>query len=600
MLVCFMMALTSMCFAKEFTDLSRNHWAYPVIQEMTKEGILSGYPDGTFKPNGEITRAEFAKILATTFELENHEAWPYDDIYNHWAKSYIESADWYMREKESFNVPHLPDGTNVSFSIIFSPNAGVTRNLAALSVIKASNLQDETPDLSVLNGFKDKDDIKNYREYVALAVKHGFMKGNANGTFNPNGSLTRAEVCQLLYNVRYYTVSNQVSDEPEVVPSKQEEEKMTESDFATSFLKEENKGKNLIYSPLSIKYALKMLEEGANGNTKKQIETVVGGLKATKYAGIENVLSLANGLFIKNDFEKDVKRSYTDTLKQKYDAEIKYDSFQSVDALNAWIENKTMGLLKNVLQPGSITPSTVMALMNALAIQMDWESSFDTANTWGREFTKEDGTKIQATTMHKNAVGDSEAYYIDDDVTALRMNLKKYDDVQLEFIALMPTSQTLSEYAKEFSLENLDKIEGQMKTKKEVNGKIEINIPKFKYNVKLDNFKEDLQKLGVVDAFSALDADFSNMSDVPLSVDQAIHQAMIDFSEKGIKAAAVTVFMIKANGMFMEPEEIHYVTIDHPFLFVIRDKETKETWFIGTMYEPNLWEQDKAEYTGKW
>ena len=100
-------------------------------------------------------------------------------------------------------------------------------------------------------------------------------------------------------------------------------------------------------------------------------------------------------------------------------------------------------------------------------------------------------------------------------------------------------------------------------------------------SIKHENLKKDLQKLGIIDAFSAVDADFSNMSDVPLSVDQAIHQAMIDFSEKGIKAAAVTVFMIKANGMFMEPEEIHYVTIDHPFLTFI---SVYFTFFFSLMY----------------
>ena len=87
------------------------------------------------------------------------------------------------------------------------------------------------------------------------------------------------------------------------------------------------------------------------------------------------------------------------------------------------------------------------------------------------------------------------------------------------------------------------------------------------------------------------------MANESLYVSDALHKANIDFTEKGVKAAAVTAFVMKAN-MALPVEEKHPVeiNINKPFMFLIRDKNTKEIWFTGTVYEPNKWEDDRAEY----
>ena len=81
-----------------------------------------------------------------------------------------------------------------------------------------------------------------------------------------------------------------------------------------------------------------------------------------------------------------------------------------------------------------------------------------------------------------------------------------------------------------------------------------------------------------------------------LYVSDALHKANIDFTEKGVKAAAVTAFAIMSKGMFMEKQQPIEININKPFIYFIRDKKTKEIWFVGTVYEPNLWEKDKSEY----
>ena len=95
-------------------------------------------------------------------------------------------------------------------------------------------------------------------------------------------------------------------------------------------------------------------------------------------------------------------------------------------------------------------------------------------------------------------------------------------------------------------------------------------------------------------------ADFSDMSQEKLFVGDALHKANIDFTEKGVKAAAVTVFMMMSATAIQDRVQPEVVKIDKPFLFVIKDKETDEIWFTGTVYNPNSWEKDKADYAYKY
>ena len=106
------------------------------------------------------------------------------------------------------------------------------------------------------------------------------------------------------------------------------------NDFDINFLKLESNKQNLIYSPLSIKYGLNLLNDGANGNTKKEIETVIKDLSLTKYDNIDNVLSLANCIYMKDDFTDSILDSYKNSIKQKYNAEINFDSFKDAQNIN--------------------------------------------------------------------------------------------------------------------------------------------------------------------------------------------------------------------------------------------------------------------------
>lgn len=381
---------------------------------------------------------------------------------------------------------------------------------------------------------------------------------------------------------------------PEVVTGN---EIVNQSDLTMNFLKLENEKKNMIYSPLSIKYALSMLNEGASGNTKVQIEKLLENTTLTKYENQDKVLSLANSIYIKDNYKQVIKEDYKNTLVQKYQAEVRYDSFRNAKNVNQWIEQKTLGIIKDMIKDETMQdPYTKLLLINALAIDMEWKSQFDAKDTGGGEFKLVDGSTMQATMMHKKIASDSVAYYKDNKVTALTMDLQKYGDTQLEFLAIMPNDEPLSEYVENVTIEDIDKIASQSINASKTKAGVNITIPKFAYNYNL-KLKEDLKKLGMTDAFDGSLADLTKMADTELKlfIGDAMHKADIQFTEKGVKAAAVTVFVTMDNAM-IEQDEPEEVIINKPFLYVIRDKNTKEVWFVGTMYEPNSWEKDKAEY----
>ena len=140
--------------------------------------------------------------------------------------------------------------------------------------------------------------------------------------------------------------------------------------FDLYFLQLENTKENKIYSPLSIKYALAMLQEGANGETREQITNLIGDYKPKAYTNSDH-MSFANAMFIRNTFKDHVKEEYTKNLHDKYNAEVILDDFASPDNINNWVSNKTFNLVNNLLDDVS---ENNFFLINALAIDMNWNN----------------------------------------------------------------------------------------------------------------------------------------------------------------------------------------------------------------------------------
>ena len=350
------------------------------------------------------------------------------------------------------------------------------------------------------------------------------------------------------------------------------------------YLSLEFKNQNIIYSPLSINSAFLMLKEGSEGKTYEELNNLFSKTNIKKYENTDK-LSIANAVFINNDFKEKIKENYINSLKEKYNAEVKYDSFINADSINNWVSEKTLKLIDKIID--EITEDTKLILVNALGINIEWVNKFECTSTNGSDFTLVDGSNYLATTMHNTYYSNS-SYYKDDNIQAVSLDLKQEGNTNLEFIAIMPNN--INEYINNINNEEINKVIDKL-IKVDFNNRLRLSIPKFKFDYEL-KLKEDLQSLGIKKVFTT-EAELDKIGP-NLYVSDALHKANIDFSEDGIKASAVTALIIKASTALEE----NYVdiNINKPFIFIIRDKESKDIWFIGTVLKPNSWEEDKEDY----
>ena len=380
---------------------------------------------------------------------------------------------------------------------------------------------------------------------------------------------------------------------------KKEDSKTKPDDFNIKLIKQVNKKGNYLISPYSIEIALNMLGEGANGNTKKQIDSVLPDRKINNVS-VKDRINVANGVFIKDDYKDLIRKEFKNTLANDYDSEIIYDKFKTPDVINNWVNTKTDGMIEKILD--RIEENFTLGLANAIAIDVDWASEFECQDTKKQEFTKIDGKKINVEMMHNSYKSKGYKYLKSDDATGVVIPYKSYDvktgkvdydgGRNLEFIGILP-EKDVETYVNNLSSKKLNKL---IDNGKEASSKYEIKLalPRFTYEYEVPKFGEVLESMGIKDAFNPKKADFTNIMNKKdmkdnLYVGTAIHKTYIDLNESGTRAAAVTYFGVDAMGLPDEKGESVEIKFNRPFVYMIRDSKTKEILFFGAVYEPNIW-----------
>ena len=140
--------------------------------------------------------------------------------------------------------------------------------------------------------------------------------------------------------------------------------------FDLYFLQLENKEANVVYSPLSIKYALAMLNDGTDGMSHEQIKAVIGDYQPKKYNNNEH-MSFANAMFIRDTFNDQIKEEYKRILYDKYNASVIIDPFTNAQPMNQWVSERTFGLVNKMVDDNYVQQANFI-LTNALAIDMNW------------------------------------------------------------------------------------------------------------------------------------------------------------------------------------------------------------------------------------
>lgn len=368
-------------------------------------------------------------------------------------------------------------------------------------------------------------------------------------------------------------------------PQKEKKE-IVDVDYTTNIIKKSNNGdnKNYLISPYNIKVALNMLKEGADGNTKEEIEKVLSN-ETISNINIPDKLNVANGVFIKDVYKDYVKKDFISVLDSKYKAEVLYDKFTTPDVINNWVKDKTNGMIEKLLD--NMNADFVLGLASALALDVEWTNQFECINTTSEEFTNIDNSKTNVEMMHQTYT--SYAKYIKtDDVEGIILPYVTNDEIELEFVGILPNT-SVNDYISSLTKE---KINNLFTTEKQATDKYHINLslPRFTYSYEIEDFITVLENMGIKDAFNPEKANFKKMIDMDVYVGEAIHKTKIELNEKGTKAAAVTYFGMFKNSIMPEKdyEEVD-IKFNKPFVYMIREKNNGEILFFGTVFEPNKW-----------
>lgn len=344
-----------------------------------------------------------------------------------------------------------------------------------------------------------------------------------------------------------------------------------ESDF--DFMKYMPKDQNYMISPFSIKMAMMMAANGANGYTQKEILSALGvssideyNQKAsdiiTRYNSSKDVnLIVANSIWLSKDaaMGANFKDTYKKIIFDFYKGVAREESADIIaNKINDFIAKETNNKITNVL-PTERPADFLSALVNTIYFKGSFENQFNTANTKKDTFTDRNGNKSKIDFMNQTEYF---GYYENDGVQMLKMNYSGRDIAM--YILLNDDDKDV----------DINDIINKMEYKK-----VYVSMPKFKTEF-TKSFVDVLKQMGINIAFTDA-ADFSNMFDnVEAHISDVIHKTFIEVDENGTEAAAATVILIAKSSLPM-PEEIKEFKANRPFTYFIRDEVSGEILFLG-------------------
>lgn len=355
--------------------------------------------------------------------------------------------------------------------------------------------------------------------------------------------------------------------------------------FKNVCLDEIKAGKNVMISPESIALALALAENGAEGETLAQMETLLGGSSIgeqnkafgdmiKKAEDSEKIkFGIANSVWVKEGVVK-LSPDYLENVQGELNAECYDDPFDpgAADRINNWVSGKTDGMIPTIIPPDAINDLTRAVLVNAICFEAEWSKEYDEDQiSEDREFTSADGKKQKCTMLCSEEKGLIRT-------EGAKGFIKNYKGGEYAFVGLLPDDgTTAADFAASLDGEKLARMWAE-----KTHCDVEVEMPEFTsdYDIKLN---DPLKAMGMTDAFDGNKADFSKMCEggEDFSISQVIHKTHIEVDRKGTKAAAATAIIAETNDIDLGPEE--YITLDRPFVYMIVDTESGTPVFMGVV-----------------
>ena len=352
---------------------------------------------------------------------------------------------------------------------------------------------------------------------------------------------------------------------------------------------------NLFASPYSISLALAMTYAGARGETESQMARALhflpqgqthpafnaldlqlregGKARSGEERSLE--LNIANAVWAEQTYP--FLQAFLDTIASNYGAGIRQADFiNQYEAvrkeINTWVSDQTEGKIKDLIPEGVLDTDTRMALVNAIYFKADWLSPFEADSTREAPFHLLDGQEVTAPTMNQDSFI---PYAKGDGWQAIEL---AYQGGTAAMDIIVPDEGRFEEIESSLDHGTASAILGSLQPTS-----VQLALPKFKFESEF-SLADQLAALGMTDAFDPDRADFSSMTErKDLYISAVLHKAFVAVDEKGTEAAAATAVIV---GVASAPMFDVTLTIDRPFIFLIRDLPTGQILFIGRVLNP--------------
>lgn len=336
----------------------------------------------------------------------------------------------------------------------------------------------------------------------------------------------------------------------------------------------ENETDNVVCSPFSLYMLLGIALNATSGKTGEEllsaladglsVEELTAAMAAMRtdftgaMSGKDCKLKSSNAICVKEDLYDDIHESFQKLVEDVFRAEIFKAGSDMVPRVNAWVKEKTDGMIPRLIEQDM--PGARAVLMNAIAFDAKWETKYEADDICeDGEFTNVDGSKSKATMLDSN-----ESEYIEDEY--YKGFVKNYKGGRYALMALLPRKKKNSFFDK--ALEHIDfkaYYDGRRRER------VHATMPEFKIETSAE-LTALCRNLGIESIFTN-QSDFSNLTDKePLKVDSILQKAFISVDRSGTKAAATTAMLLVA-GCIPMLEEIKEVVLNRPFVYAIVNRE---------------------------